>query len=233
MLRNDRAILFDLDDTLYPLRHFRLSGFAAVARHVAAHHGVDEARAYRILLGAASGPTRGRELNVLTERLGLDVPVATLVRVIRRHTPTLQLPGPTAATLRTLGRSWKLAIVTNGIPAIQRAKVEALGVEPLVDTVVYASEHGTGEGKPEREPFLAALEALAVEPARAIAVGDDEFSDIFGAARCGLRTIQTREWRRGPFGVVSLCADAVVSRMSDVPVIAGCILPERLTEYAA
>ncbi len=233
MPRNSRALLLDLDDTLYPLLRFRLSGFAAVARHLARYHAVDEAQAFRLLSSAARGPQRGRELDLVIQRFKLDVPVAALVRVMRGHTPELRLPATTETTLRLLKPSWRLAIVTNGIPAIQKAKVAALGVEALVDTVVYANEHGSGEGKPEREPFLEALRRLDVAPAQAIAVGDDEFADVFGAARCGLRSIQSREWRRGPFGPVSICADAVVSRFTDVPVIAECILPERLSLYAA
>jgi predicted HAD superfamily phosphohydrolase YqeG len=29
-----RGIVFDLDDTLFPMRRYRLSGFAAVAAHL-------------------------------------------------------------------------------------------------------------------------------------------------------------------------------------------------------
>ena len=36
MPRDTRAVLFDLDDTLYPQRRFILSGFAVVANHGAA-----------------------------------------------------------------------------------------------------------------------------------------------------------------------------------------------------
>ena len=124
-------------------------------------------------------------------------------------------------------------MTTTGIPAIQAAKVRALGLDTLVDTVVYAADYGSGEGKPDREPFLEALRRLDVRPAQAIAIGDDEFADIFGATRCGLRTIQTREWRTGPRGRVSICADAVVNHISEVPAMADCILPGRLASHAA
>ena len=233
MPRNRRALLFDLDDTLYPLRRFRLSGFAAVSRHVARFHGADERQAFKLLVSASRGPSRGKELDALIAQFGLKLPVTELVRIIRGHDPVLRLPPATEQTLRLLSRTWQLAVVTNGIPAIQAAKVRALGLERLVDTVVYASDFGSGEGKPEREPFLEALRRVDVLPAQAIAVGDDEFADIFGAARCGLRTIQTREWRSGPFGPVSVCADGVVSRITDVPGIAECILPGKRARHAA
>ncbi|MGC4086023.1 MAG: HAD family hydrolase [Vicinamibacterales bacterium] len=209
-----------------------MSGFAAVARHVATLYGVDEGQALRVLT-TAMGRSQGRELDWLIARFDLPVSVTSLVRVIRGHEPVLRLTPATESTLRRLGQSWRLAVVTNGIPSIQNAKVASLGLDALVDTVVYASEHGSGEGKPEREPFLEALRRLDVDADRAIAVGDDDFADVFGATRCGLRTIQTREWRRGPMGPVSICADAVVSSLADVPAIAECMLPERVSQYAA
>lgn len=233
MPRSTRALLLDLDDTLYPLMRYRLSGFAAVARHLARSHGVDEAQAFRLLSASTQGPQRGREFNVLIDRFRLDVPVASLVSIMRGHDPVLRLPRGTEATLHLLRASWSVAVVTNGIPAIQKAKVAGLGLEALVDTVVYANEYGSGEGKPEREPFLEALRRVEVPPERAVAVGDDEFADVFGAARCGLHTVQSREWRRGPFGPVSICADAMITRFADLPVVAECLLPEGLSQYAA
>ncbi len=233
MPRNPRALLFDLDDTLYPLRRFQLSGFAAVSRHVARFHGADARQAFALMVSVSRGPRRGKELDALIAQFGLRTPVTELVRIVRGHDPVLRMPRATADTLRLLARSWQLAVVTNGIPAIQAAKVRALGLDRLVDTVVYASDYGSGEGKPDREPFLEALRRLDVAPAQAIAVGDDEFADIFGATRCGLRTIQSREWRPGPFGPVSICADAVVNRIIDVPIMAECILPGKLASHAA
>lgn len=233
MPRSARALLLDLDDTLYPLRRFRLSGFAAVARHLARFHGVDEGEAFRALVSALRGPTRGHEMGTVITRLGLRMPETELVRVYRSHEPVLRLPEATDRTLRRLRRTWKLAIVTNGIPAIQAAKIRALGLEHRVDTIVYASEWGAGEGKPERAPFVEALRRLGVQASRAIALGDDEFADVFGAARVGVHTIQTREWRRDQPGPVAMCADAVIDHISEVPTVADCLMPRELDLYAA
>jgi putative hydrolase of the HAD superfamily len=235
MPHRSRAMLLDLDDTLYPHRRFRLSGFAAVARHVHAFHGVDERRLFRALVRASRGAHRGHELDLLVSRFAVNVPVADLVCVVRTHDPVLRLPLRTEVTLRELRRTWRLAIVTNGIPAIQARKVAALGVERLVDTVVYASDYGSGEGKPDREPFLEALRRLDVAPAQAIAVGDDDFTDVFGSARCGMRSIQTRQWRCPASTSTFVCATAhaVVNQIAEVPGVAEYVLPARLTCHAA
>ena len=45
------------------------------------------------------------------------------------------------------GRGWRTALLTNGIPSAQAAKVRAFGLHDLVDHVIYADEHAPG-GKP-------------------------------------------------------------------------------------
>lgn len=233
MPRRPRAMLLDLDDTLYPIERFRLSGFAAVARHVASAGLLDARTAFRALVSASRGAERGRELDRLITAFQLPLTVIGLRRVIRAHEPVLRLPRATRHTLRRLRHTWRLAIVTNGMPAIQERKVAALGVDRFVHTVVYAAEHGLGEGKPDTAAFLEALRRLDVSPSRAIAVGDDEFADVFGATRCGVHAIQTRQWKKRPASPVAICADAIVRRFADVPDVAERLLPGRIRRHAA
>jgi len=61
------------------------------------------------------------------------------------------------------------------------------GLAGLLDTTIFSSE--VGWRKPRREPFLAALGALAVSPNNAVHVGDDLVADIEGAAGAGLAAI--------------------------------------------
>ena len=232
MPRKTRALLFDLDDTLYPQCRFIFSGFAAVARYLEDRSGVDRGRAFRLLMTAFNND-RGHELDRLVEQLELTESVASLVAVIRDHTPLLTLEPAAVRTLRELRRSWQLAIVTNGVPAIQTAKVAALGLDDLVDTVVYATEHGSGAGKPEPAPFLEALRRLDVPAAQAIFVGDDEVADICGATECGMRAIQTLQWKRAASALISNRAAAHVHRIEDVPAVADSLLSRRRTHYAA
>ncbi len=232
MPRSGRAMLLDLDDTLYPHRRFRLSGFAAVARHVERTHGVPARQVFRLLVRSSRGPGAGRELDAVAERFGITAPFGEWIRVYRGHVPSLRLPARTLATLKRLRRSWRLGVVTNGIPEIQARKVAALGLDRWTDTVVFASEWGSGEGKPDREPFMEALRRLDVGPGHALFVGDDPFCDVFGAMRCGLRTIQTREWTRTGASASAVRPDAVVDGFAQVPDVASVILPRRIARAA-
>ncbi|MCC7416256.1 MAG: HAD family hydrolase [Acidobacteria bacterium] len=227
MPREPRAILFDLDDTLYPLRQFVLSGFREVARHLAEATGRDE-RPFYLALARASRRGRGRELQACVRRFGLPVDlVPGLIDVIRGHRPSLRLPSASAHALRALRPGWRIAIVTNGVPEIQARKIVALGLGAAVDTVVFATACGTGAGKPAREPFLEALHRLDVPASRAVFVGDDGRCDLLGAVRAGLRAIHLTRT-----GVTSPWADAGVRSIAAVPFVASTLI-ERQRIHAA
>ena len=126
MPRNSRALLLDLDDTLYPLLRFRLSGFAAVARHLARYHAVDEAQAFRLLSSAARGPQRGRELDLVIQRFKLDVPVAAEVRPVGQHHAE-----PVRSGQRLYARGTDLtvaAVVGHGAEVIADGSIHIYGV---------------------------------------------------------------------------------------------------------
>ncbi|MGE0463962.1 MAG: HAD family hydrolase [Vicinamibacterales bacterium] len=226
MRHEPRAVLFDLDDTLYPHRRFVLSGFAEVAAHVERHWGVEACRAFA-LLSRATRIVRGRELQALAQHF--DLPawlVPQLVEIIRAHEPRLRLPRASARVLHALRDGWRMGVVTNGPPDIQARKVTALGLQPLVDTVVYAHATGRGLGKPDRAPFLEAVRRLGVRMARTVFVGDDPVADIGGARQAGMLAVQVRR-RDGGEGKAACAADAVIESLEEVPSAALGLLDAR------
>lgn len=228
-----RAVLFDLDDTLYPVVQFLMSGFRAVAAHVEAAWGHESAAVLGVL-NSAYGSDRGHEVDVLAARLSLPPGAAdTLVALIRTHPPAIRLAARVVATLEGMRASWRVGVVTNGRPDIQARKIAALGLRPLVDTVVLAAEHGTGAGKPEAAPFLAACRALGVTASQTVFVGDDLRCDIAGARSVGMPTIWLpgRRARRRESGVA--LADLILPSLDRVPVAAGQLLESRWRSHVA
>ena len=225
-----RAIVFDLDDTLYPHERFVQSGFAAVARYVATVWDIPAAAALATLHRAHESAWRGSEFQALCREQGLPERVVhELIGVHRHHAPALWLDAAVPVTLAGLrAGGWRLALLTNGRPSVQAAKVAALGVSDLVEHVVYAHAHAP-DGKPAAECFAEALRRLAVAAADAVFVGDDPVRDIGGARRAGMRTIRTVE-HRAP-GVPD-DADAMVMRIEDVPAVASLLL-ERESRHVA
>src|SRR4030095_2691363 len=109
---------------------------------------------------------------------------------LTQHQPRLSLPRHAALVLTTLRQSgWRLGVLTNGPRAVQARKISALGVARCVDSIVYATEHGSGAGKPDPAPFVEVLRRLGVTPHAAVFVGDDEACDVEGATGAGLHAV--------------------------------------------
>ncbi len=225
-----RSVILDLDDTLYPRRRYVQSGFARVARHLAGSSGVSVDEAFAVLCRAhATSP--GHEFQVLCAHLGLpEDGIGAWVGLFRAHMPTIWLPHDAARTLRGLRQDgFALAVLTNGLPSVQARKVAALGLESLVDHVIYADEHAPG-GKPHEAAFAEALRRLGAVPTETLMVGDDARCDVEGARAAGLRAV----WldRRGDGSRVPNGADAVATGIGQVPHLAASLLPREAVHAA-
>ena len=224
-MRERTAVIFDLDDTLYPERRFALSSYAAVAAHVAPDIGVPSPVLYRFLVQRFRRHGRVDLLQALCA--AYDIPlrvVPTLVAVIRAHQPRLRLPRSSSRVLRELrARVHRLGLLTNGLPSTQRGKAAALGVDVLVDAVVYAEEHAP-EGKPAPVCFTTVLRRLGVDADRTVFVGDHPDKDVAGASHAGLHPIWLPGRQSGP---PPAQAHAVARNLAEVPALVARLLEER------
>jgi len=87
-------------------------------------------------------------------------------------------------TLVRLKKDYKIALLTNGAPDLQREKIAASGLGGYFDAIAVSGEHGIGKPKPEIFHIL--LRQLGVEPLRAVMVGNSLERDIAGAINAKL-----------------------------------------------
>ena len=111
--------------------------------------------------------------------------LAAAFATARRSDPAVD-PAATR-TLDTLARRYRLGLVTNGAPDVQREKLEASGLAARFAAVVISAELGVG--KPEPGIFNAAVERIGVAASDAVMVGDSGERDVAGARAAGLRTV--------------------------------------------
>jgi putative hydrolase of the HAD superfamily len=187
------AVLFDLDDTLFPQAAWLAGAWAAVAKE-ATRWGVDgEALGEALNVVAAEGTGRGRIIDRALEVLGATAPVDRLVAAFRAHHPAQLEPYPgvrnALGRLRALTR---LAIVSDGDVAIQEAKLDGLGLGASFDVVVLSDRLGREHRKPDPAPFRLAMDRLGVVPEQSIFVGDRPAKDVAGAHAAGMRAIRVR-----------------------------------------
>lgn len=199
-----RAVLFDLDDTLYDSRHASRMGLAAVREQFptlrriplddldSLHQGLMDAVHVHVLQGTLSleEARERRFLHLLNacEAQGLIPECANLTRIYREGYQANRRAMPGAIPLLNLLReSVSIGIVTNNIAAEQRAKARHCGLEPLIDEFVISEE--VGVTKPDPAIFHFALRRLGVTASEAIMVGDSWSVDVLGAQSAGIRAV--------------------------------------------
>jgi putative hydrolase of the HAD superfamily len=191
-----KALLIDLDDTLYDERQYVESGFASVAAELARSSGCHAHTIERAMLCELDRSGRGQVFDAVLGEFGLGAEpedVAMLVEHYRTHQPRLSLFPGVAETLARLRRRYRLAIVTDGLASMQRLKVAALDVERLVDAVVYCWNEKAP--KPARGGFVRALGLLDVEAQDAVIIGDAPHADMAAAAVLRIPSIRIRGGR--------------------------------------
>ena len=88
-----KAVIFDLDDTLYPEIEYVKSGFEIVANYLVSKYGFKKKDLIKRMLTILDKQGRGRIFNILLEDLGIysqDM-VMLLVYLYRSHNPTIGL----------------------------------------------------------------------------------------------------------------------------------------------
>jgi putative hydrolase of the HAD superfamily len=187
-----QAIVFDLDDTLYPERDFVLSGFRAVAEWAEAHLSIRCDQGYADLCKLYESGVRGDTFNrwLVTHNLLAAELLPQLVQVYRQHTPQLTPFAEVPALLDRLHSHYRLGLVSDGYLDVQRGKLTALGLGHYFDAVVFSDEWGREAWKPSVRPFQTVLQRLAVPASTAIYVADNPLKDFWGARQVGMFTVR-------------------------------------------
>jgi putative hydrolase of the HAD superfamily len=107
--------------------------------------------------------------------------------------------------------------VTDGLPQMQRRKVEALGVAALVDEVLYCWEHDAP--KPDPAGYIEIMRRLGADPEATVVVGDRPEHDMAAARAAGCRSIRVLTGRFAGMTDATFPADATAADFSHVPAI--------------
>ena len=124
------------------------------------------------------------------------------------------LPGA-RELMAELSPSYKLALLTNGAPDLQREKIASSGLEPFFQAIAVSGEHGIGKPKPEI--FHRLLTELGVSANEAVMVGNSLERDIVGAQNAGIRSI----WIRVPGSEeqAEVIPDHTITNLAEIPAI--------------
>jgi putative hydrolase of the HAD superfamily len=211
-----RAVLFDLDGTLYDRDALAEALFEQQYREFEADLcGISRERYFRDVHAMDEHGHGEKESGYrnLVRAWGLDD--ALTPRLIDHFWASYDrlcvLSDDTAHTLRELrARGLKLGVITNGQGIRQRRKLAALGIERSFDAVLVSGEEGLR--KPEAEIFRRALDRCEVAAHEAMFVGDHPVADVEGAHRAGLVAV----WKFVPYWPPVIIEAPVIRELKEV-----------------
>jgi len=219
-----RALLIDLDDTIYAYAPRHQAALDALARAAVELGAVDDAATFGDAYQQARRATHERLAGTAASHHRLLYVQGALERLTGEARPTLALalydaywdgyladlkPDPDAreALLAFREAGLRLAFVTDLTAHDQLRKLRRLGLEELGVQLVTSEE--AGREKPDRAPFDLALAKLGLTASREVwMIGDSLTSDVAGARQLGLFTVWLR--RSATQDVVGPPPDAVV-----------------------
>lgn len=216
-----KAVVFDLDDTLFPESTYVISGFRAVGQWLESEHGIDHRKAYNELKTLYDSGVRGNTFDIWLSKKGVRVEVNDMIEVYRSHRPSIELFSEVPPLLVELGESYKMGLMTDGYLRVQRRKCEALRLETFFDVTVFSDSLGRDAWKPDIRPYHVTVTQLGIDPKAAVYVGDNPHKDFLGARRAGLRSIRF-QYEDGEYSDAEppsppYRADEVITALSQLP----------------
>lgn len=199
-----KAVLFDLDDTLWPIVPVIIRAETVLYEWLLTHapavtqrYSIDSLRARRGELMAANPRFRvdlwSLRHAALTEAFvagGEDVAKVDLAMALFSQARNAVTPyDDVVPVLQRLTGQVAIGSISNGF-----ADLATIGLAHHFGVSLAA--HELGRAKPDPAIFLAACDALEVKPAEAVYAGDDPLLDVEGAQKAGLRAVWINRFAR-------------------------------------
>ncbi|MEJ2267638.1 MAG: HAD family hydrolase [Nanoarchaeota archaeon] len=198
-----KAILFDLDNTLYEYEPVHKKAVDAVYRIFSKKVKISKNKFIELykmsneeikyeLAGTASAHNRILYFQRIVEKTHNTIEPKIILQMYSEYwkvfLDNMKLKKGVLETLKKLQKSKiKIALVTNLTTKIQLKKMQKLKIEKYVDYFVTSEESG-GE-KPNSIMFLLTLNKLNLLPSEVVMVGDNLVADIEGANSVGIDSI--------------------------------------------
>lgn len=196
-----KAILFDIDDTLYdrvlaqvkvleimvqslPLLFNNLQ----ISKIRGAFLESDRITTADFSAGVSSTNIRDSRSRLFLKLLGIsESNTEKITEIYVQQYPRCNTPLTGAVQLiRELSLRYKLGAISNGLPDVQYRKLETLGLRKMLSCIILSEEIGIR--KPDVRIFLKAVGALDVLPAQCLHIGDSYASDVVGAMNAGMKS---------------------------------------------
>lgn len=196
-LQGLKAIIFDLDDTLYGEKEYVVSGYRAIATALPQIERMEEK-----LWQAFEQKKSAIDEVLVAEGIYTEELKQKCLSIYRLQQPDIHFyEGAKELLVQLRADGYKLGIITDGRPEGQRAKITALGLDELVDHIIVTDELGGVEyRKPNKVAFEIMREIFDVKFSEMCYVGDNSKKDFIAPNMLGMRS----SWFRNKDGLYYL-----------------------------
>lgn len=181
-----KAVIFDLDDTLYNEKEYVKCGYKAIAGILPWVDNVEK-KLWEFFENRKSAID---EL-LLSEGIFTDELKWRCVHAYRSQIPDICLKSDVKDLLVGLkSKGYQLGIITDGRPEGQHTKIRALTLEEYVNFIIVTDELGGSEyRKPNVKAFEIMKKKMGVEYMQMCYVGDNIKKDFIAPEKLGIRAI--------------------------------------------
>lgn len=201
-----KAVLFDLDDTLFDHRHSSRAALTLLQKEFAGELGgvpLDELATatldilnsvhHEVLAGTIlPDEARIKRFRMLLGKYGLNPSVERTQAIAEMYRAEYQAsrraaPGARRVLQAIQSRGIKTGVVSNNLVSEQMDKLQHCELLDVLDSITISEE--AGFTKPDARIFQIALERLECTPEEANMIGDSWENDIVGARAVGITAI--------------------------------------------
>lgn len=191
-----RAIIFDIDSTLYTNAAYAFEQVDCQVRRFASLRGITNEAARKMVSDYRkkyARETGGKKVSLSNTLLQFGISIEQSVQWRRELIEPADFLGrdeKLRETLLALGARFKLLCVTNNPILPARKTLQALGVDDLIEVLVGLDSCNLS--KPAKEPFELAAREAGVASANIVSVGDRYDLDIAPALELGMGGVLVR-----------------------------------------
>ena len=189
-----KAIIFDMDDTLFPELEYVRSGYRVAASHLADGEYSAE-QLYEKLWGIFQADRKAKVFNVLAEQLGRDFEpgkIDDLIKLYREHRPDIKPFAGTEGVLKGICAKYRTGLISDGFMPGQQYKLDALGLEKYFDKVIFTETLGRENWKPSPLSYEIMTESLGVDHKECVYVADNLGKDFVSPNALGWLTVHIK-----------------------------------------
>jgi putative hydrolase of the HAD superfamily len=188
------TLLFDLDNTLYDQWSFYIQAHKAVSDYVGKSFKKNSQKIYKNALEILQ--KRGSEYGHIyddilkEEKIYSKKTLDEIINYYRNFKPKIRLYPDFEKILSILRQKYKLGIITDGVPQVQKNKCKSLGIFKKIPLIIFTRELGMENEKPSSLPYKIALKKLKSKASETIYIADNPVRDFVGAKILNMKTIR-------------------------------------------